>query len=430
MLPRSSPPSRLRRVAAVRFFGRLRGFRAAGAARFVRGRFACGRFVSARLVGVRLRVAARFAAARLGLAFRLLMVHLPGSAIPTEHRLMGIAGMVSRIVRAWLAATVCLLGGGPGGAAGQGSLPVGTLADGRAGQIHFESRTPAGYFALARREASPRVVVVGTLRLPKDAAGRVPAMVIAHGSGGVDTREATWADRLGASGSPPSWSTASRRATCARPRPTRRGSPPRRTWPTRWPLRLLATHPRIDPDRIGIIGFSKGGQIALYTALEPFRRAVIDDDRRFAAHVALYPYCSDWYTAARVTGAPMLLLLGGRDDYTPAEACRGYAEWFRTAGAETAVVTYPHAYHDFDAYRAPRFERALVTGRGCDMAVDLDHFTVTRRGTGEDITANAGRYGRDCLARGATIGGDAEARRRAPDDVAAFLRRVLRPEAH
>jgi hypothetical protein len=27
---------------------------------------------------------ARFAAARLGLAFRLLMVHLPGWAIPTE----------------------------------------------------------------------------------------------------------------------------------------------------------------------------------------------------------------------------------------------------------------------------------------------------------------------------------------------------------
>lgn len=431
MLPRSSPPSRLRRVAAVRFFGRLRGFRAAGAARFVRGRFACGRFVPARLVGVRLRVAARFAAARLGLAFRLLMVHLPGSAIPTEHSVIGIARMVSRIVRAWLAATVCLLGGGPGGAAGQGSLPVGTLADGRAGEIHFESRTPAGYFALARREASPRVVIVGTLRLPKDAAGRVPAMVIAHGSGGVDTREAAWADRLGALG------LATFVVDSFTPRNVRETATDQARLPTAAnvadalaALRLLATHQRINPDRIGIIGFSKGGQVALYTPLEPFRRAVIDDDRRFAAHVALYPYCSDWYTAARVTGAPMLLLLGGRDDYTPAEACRGYAEWFRTAGAETAVVTYPDSYHDFDAYRAPRFERALVTGRGCDMAVDLDHFTVTRRGTGEDITATAGRYGRECLARGATIGGDAEARRRAPDDVAAFLRRVLRPETH
>src|SRR5229473_2369546 len=295
--------------------------------------------------------------------------------------------MVSRIALAWLVAALGLVGGLPGGAA------VATLADGRVGQIHFESRTPAGYFALARREAAPSAVVVGTLRLPKDAAGRVPAMVIAHGSAGVDAREAAWADRLGALG--------------------------------------LATFV-VDSftPRIGVIGFSKGGQVALYTALEPFRRGVLDDERRFAAHVALYPYCSDWYTAARVTGAPLLLLLGGRDDYTPADACRGYAEWFKGAGAETTVVTYPDAYHDFDSERWPRFERGLVTGRGCDMAVDLDRFTVVRRGTGEDITATAGRYGRDCLARGATIGGDAEARRQAPEDVAAFLRRVLKPETH
>ena len=208
------------------------------------------------------------------------------------------------------------------------------------GQIHFESRTPAGYFALARREASPAAVVVGTLRLPSkdspkdatDATGRVPAMVIAHGSAGVDVREMAWADRLG--------------------------------------------------------------------------------------------------TAAHVTGAPLLFLLGGRDDYTPAEACGGYAEWFKTAGAETTVVTYASSYHDFDAERSPRYERTLVTGCGCDMAVDLDHFAVARRGTGEDITASAGQYGRNCLSRGATIGGDAEARRRAPADVAAFLRRVLKPQTH
>jgi dienelactone hydrolase len=339
--------------------------------------------------------------------------------------------MVSRIVPAWLLASLVLAGGLPGAAAGQGGPPVTTLSDGRAGQIHFESRTPAGYFALARREAGPAVVVVGTLRLPKEGAARGPAMVIAHGSAGVGVREAAWADRLGALG------LATFVVDSFTPRNVRETATDQARLPTATnvadafaALRLLATHPRIDPDRIGIIGFSKGGQVALYTALEPFRRAVLDDDCRFAAHVALYPYCSDWYTAARVTGAPMLLLLGGRDDYTPAEACRGYAEWFRTVGAETTVVTYASAYHDFDSDRAPRFERALVTGRGCDMAVDLDRFTVTRRGSGEDITATASRYARDCLARGATIGGDPEARRRAPEDVASFLRRVLRPETH
>jgi hypothetical protein len=70
-------------VAGVRFFVRLRVLLGEGAARFVRARFVCGRFVPARLVGVRFPVA-RFAAARLGLTFRLLMVHLPGWAIPTE----------------------------------------------------------------------------------------------------------------------------------------------------------------------------------------------------------------------------------------------------------------------------------------------------------------------------------------------------------
>ncbi len=332
--------------------------------------------------------------------------------------------MLSRIRAAGFLSGVLALGAlaAPGAAE---EAPVATLADGRTGKIHFESQTPAGYFALARREPARKAVVFGTLRLPA-AGGRVPAMVIAHGSGGVDAREAAWADRLTALG------LATFVVDSFTPRNVRETATDQGRLPTAAnvadalaALPLLATHPRIDPERVGVIGFSKGGQVALYTALEPFRRAVITDDRRFAAHVALYPYCSDWYTAERVTSAPMLLLLGGRDDYTPAEACRGYAEWFRAAGADTTVVTYANAYHDFDSDRSPRFVRELVTGRGCNMGVDLDHLTVKLRGTGEDITASASRYGRDCLARGATIGGDGEARRRAPEDVAAFLRRAF-----
>src|SRR5260370_16285499 len=85
--PLSGAPYRARRVAGVRLRVRARAFLGEGAARFVgtrfvRARFACGRFVPARLVGLRF-LAVRFAAARLGLALRLLMVHLPGRAIPT-----------------------------------------------------------------------------------------------------------------------------------------------------------------------------------------------------------------------------------------------------------------------------------------------------------------------------------------------------------
>jgi hypothetical protein len=82
--PRSSAPSRLRRVAAARFFGRLVAPLAGGVvlARFaltraVLARFAGARFGVARLATVRFRVV-RFGFVRF--TRRLLMIHLPMKA--------------------------------------------------------------------------------------------------------------------------------------------------------------------------------------------------------------------------------------------------------------------------------------------------------------------------------------------------------------
>ena len=292
--------------------------------------------------------------------------------------------------------------------------PVATLADGRTGKIYLESMTPAGYFALARKRGD-RVTIFGTLQLPKDASGRVPAMVIAHGSGGVtDEREHRWADQINGFG------VASFVVDSFEPRKILDTSDNQAQLPTAAnvadalsALRVLATHPQIDPQRIGIMGFSKGGQVAIYTALEPFRRGVIADDLRFAAHVPFYPYCNDWYQSAQVTAAPMLFLLGGLDDYTQAEPCRGYAEWFKSKGADVTVTIYPNAYHEFESGKPKAFFNRLVTGRNCNMAIDLDSFTVKIRATGEDITKTASTYGRECQnSRGATMGSDGEARRR------------------
>jgi dienelactone hydrolase len=311
---------------------------------------------------------------------------------------------------------------------GAAETPVADLTDGRSGKIAFESLTPTGYFQLAGGEAIKNTVIIGTLRLPKKATALMPAMVIAHGSGGVGGREPWWTDHLGDIGV----------AAFIVDSFTPRGITETATDQTQLStaanvadalsaLRLLATHPRIDKQRIGVMGFSKGGQVALYTALEPFRRAVVKDETRFAAHVPLYPYCNDWQVSEKTTGAPMLILLGGRDDYTPPEPCRGYAEWFRSKGASVDVVEYPNAHHGFDLLRPPIHVRNAVTGRNCDARVDLDRFTVTVRATGEDITSTAAAYGRSCVTRGAIVGGDSEGRRRAPEAVKTFLRKVFAP---
>src|SRR5581483_8827625 len=104
-------------------------------------------------------------------------------------------------------------------------------------------------------------------------------------------------------------------------------------------------------------------------------------------------------------------------------ACQDYAAWFRAHGVPVTVTVYPEAYHDFDSSRPPRYVRDLVTGRGCHGEYDLDHRALRDRLSGQPVT---GDYFRTCLGRGATVGGDSEAQRRAPADIRAFLQAVFK----
>ncbi len=305
--------------------------------------------------------------------------------------------------------------------------PVSSLADGRTGRIEFRSVTPGGPTELVRRTyPAAGTVVSGTLVLPQAAEGPVPAMVIAHGSGGIlKGREDAWAARLNALGIATfvvdSFAPRGLQSTS---RDQARLSTMANLADALAALRLLASHPRIDPARIGVMGFSRGGQVALYSALEPLRRGVIDDDLRFAAHVALYPSCSILYRAAAVSGAPVLMLLGGSDDYTPAAACHAYSDWIAAKGAAVRVVTYSGAHHDFDIPDPPHFLPALQSARGCNAEVEVDNGAVRRLDTGERLRdpAAISAYFRACMQRGATVGGDPAALARAEADIATFLR--------
>lgn len=286
----------------------------------------------------------------------------------------------SRRVKRTLAMVALILCAGIDADAADDKTPAQTLGDGRSGVIHFESVTPSGYFQLARMGIAAFVV---------DSFGPRNIGQTATDQSQLSTA-ANVADALAA-------------------------------------LRLLSTHPRIDPARIGVLGFSKGGQVALYTELEPFRQAVIADDTRFAVHVAFYPYCSDWYMSERITKAPMLLLLGGQDNYTPAAPCRDYATSFESKGAAATVIVYRNAYHDFDSSRPPGVcpgPRDREKLRRRDRSRPL-YRRDTAHGRGHH--KNGEHLSPQLLTRGATVGGDGEARLRAPEDVKAFIKRVLLP---
>lgn len=293
-------------------------------------------------------------------------------------------------------------------------------------EIAFPSITPSGPSDLiAGRGAA--ATIKGLLELPAGG-GRAPAVVLMHGSGGISWgREHAWADRLGRLGFA-SFIVDSfgRRGIKATGIDQRQLSTMANAADALAALRLLAAHPRIDAGRIAVMGFSRGGQAALYAALEPLRRGVGVGDLRFAAHVALYPSCSLPYHAGATSGAPMLFALGGADDYTPASACLRYAAWFRGKGGEVRVEVYDGAHHGFDSPEPPRRFASLQSARDCDAAIELEP-TRLRTGDGAVLgeAAAIDAYIRSCMTRGATFGGDPAALARAEADVADFLRRTL-----
>ena len=307
--------------------------------------------------------------------------------------------------------------------------PVATLADGRTGTIAFEALTPKSSREFVLRKATEKSVIAGVLTLPGSAntgdapKAKVPAMVVVHGSSGVLQNEWEWAKRLNELGV----------ATFVIDNFTGRGVAETATDQSRLSpsadaagalaaLSLLATHPAIDPKRIGVIGFSRGGSAAINSALEPIRRAVIDDDLRFAAHVAVYPGCSVPFVSADLDGSPILMLLGGKDDYTPASFCLDYADRLRASGASIKAVVYPNAYHGFDSAAPPHFRPRPTTARNCHGEVDLDDGVFTAQ-AGDQVVRGAAAAAeiKRCTERGVTVGGDPEAREKAPGEVADFL---------
>jgi dienelactone hydrolase len=125
--------------------------------------------------------------------------------------------------------------------------------------------------------------------------------------------------------------------------------------------------PYVDRDRVGMMGGSHGGATTLATLAVP-RPA---GSPRFVAAIALYPSCIPAGTF-RPT-APLLILAGEKDDWTPAERCRQLAERAQAAGQPVSIKIYPGAHHAFDSAAPLRYVEARVnsnspTGRGATTA--------------------------------------------------------------
>ncbi|SFU43266.1 Dienelactone hydrolase [Methylobacterium sp. 174MFSha1.1] len=231
------------------------------------------------------------------------------------------------------------------------------------------------------------IALQGRLYRPTGA-GPFPAVVALHGCGGLydragalTGRHADWGERLAAQGFlvlfPDSFGSRGLGPQC---RISRREIRPgrERVADAEAAGAWLRGRPDVRPDAVSLLGWSNGGSTVL-AAVRAGRPTP------FARAVAFYPGCRTALERGWRDRTPLLILVGGADDWTGAEPCRALAEEARVRGEPVEITVYPGAVHDFDAPdSAVRERRGLA-------------YTVNRDGvahTGTDPAARA-----DALAR-------------------------------
>jgi dienelactone hydrolase len=111
-------------------------------------------------------------------------------------------------------------------------------------------------------------------------------------------------------------------------------------------LAWLRSRAGVDGSRVALMGWSHGGSTVLATMGHAPRNG-----SGFEAAVAFYPGCTPY---ARASGrfhpyAPLLVLMGEADDWTPARPCHELADTVGKRGEKLELVTYPDTYHAFDS---------------------------------------------------------------------------------
>jgi len=286
-------------------------------------------------------------------------------------------------------------------------------------ELHsFESFTVTDQQFLTGAKDGKPVTIAGELRLPAGTE-RFPAVVLVHGSGGIGANLPVWADNLNRLG------VAVFLVDCF----TGRGIVQTITDQSQVgalamigdayrALALLAKHDRIDPAKIALMGFSKGGDVALYASLKRFQRMYGPAGVEFAAYIAFYAPCNTTYLEGdEVSSRPIRMFHGSADNWAPVTACREYVKRLQQLGKDVQLTEYADANHGFDNPLNPVHEvpDAQVRGRRCSLEERQGGVLVNRE-TGQPFS-----FGDACIERGATVGYDARAAHEAIQAVDEFL---------
>lgn len=224
-------------------------------------------------------------------------------------------------------------------------------------------------------------------------ADAAPALVLLHGCGGPYGREgpdgrlsertrdyARWLTGLGVHVLvTDSLTPRGERELCTQRIGTRRVTQAERRRDALGALQWLSTRPGVDATRLGLLGWSHGGS-AVLASTNLGHREVAAAPVKPSLAVAFYPGCAAELKAGYRAAAPMLVMVGEADDWTPPGPCRELAA--QAAGAPVALEAYAGAHHGFDTTAPVRLWRDVPNGvnpgQGVHLGGDPAAFAASR----------------------------------------------------
>ena len=98
---------------------------------------------------------------------------------------------------------------------------------------------------------------------------------------------------------------------------------------------------------MSITGWSLGGAVSLFSAWLPIKNA-ITKELSFASHLPIYPPCFVDPENTDFTDAPIHILIGEIDNWTPAKPCTDFVKKINKKG-NFGLTIYTNSHNSFDS---------------------------------------------------------------------------------
>jgi dienelactone hydrolase len=209
-----------------------------------------------------------------------------------------------------------------------------------------------------------QVTLDGKLYRPSATVPR-PAVIVVHGCSGQGNAARTWGEVLSRWGYVAlvidSFTGRGVKEVCTRA--GGRVDARDRAWDIDGAASWLKSRPFVRADRIGLMGQSHGGAATLFATLRDSADKAPPPMPAVAAAIAFYPDCTlrGRTTQRFEVQRPLLILIGEKDDWTPADKCRELLR--RLSGKPVELHTYADAVHAYDNPAARLRYRAEVSNR-------------------------------------------------------------------